>query len=54
MEMLRVLLLTSTIGFVATSCHWKVFIAQLISFVFIVVFLKSHPPVEFLHSPCSD
>ena len=42
-EMVRVLLLTSCVGFLAMTCWMKIFVAQFISVVFMVLFLVVHP-----------
>ena len=48
-EMLRILLLTSCIGFFGRSCETKVLIAQVIALVFLVVFLLHRPYRNPLH-----
>jgi hypothetical protein len=46
-EMARVLLLTSTVGFTARTCHYKILAALVIALFFLVLFLQHHP------CPCS-
>ena len=47
-EMVRVLLLTSWLGFLARSCAMRVLAAQLIAVAFTTLFLWSRPPVKIL------
>ena len=42
-EMIRTLILTSTIGFMSSSCHVKLLVALIISFVFTTVFVFVRP-----------
>ena len=49
MEMIRKLLLTSTIGFMSTECNFKLMSALLISFIFIVVYVQKKPYVRARH-----
>ena len=42
-ELLRKLILTSWIGFMARSCHYKLLMSQLVSFAFILLFFTISP-----------
>ena len=42
-EALRVLILTSLVGFLGRDCHMKVLAAEMIAFGFLVMFLAKHP-----------
>ena len=48
-EMIRILLLTSTIGLFGATCYFKILAAQLISLVFLVVFLIERPYRKRIH-----
>ena len=42
LEMIRVMLLTSTVGF-AQSCHMKILVANFLAFLFLIFFLVKRP-----------
>merc|ERR1711964_594099 len=42
-EMIRVLILTSTVGFFARTCWMKAFFAQVISIIYLAIFLYARP-----------
>ena len=50
LEMTRTLILTSTLGFLSSSCYVKLLMAQIISFAFLLLFLSVHPYRRKLHN----
>ena len=48
--MCRILLLTSTMGFVSKSCHIKILVAQLLSLVFLLLFVYTRPYRLIFHN----
>ena len=42
-EMVRILLLSSCVGFLARSCYMKILAAQVIGLAFLILFVSHHP-----------
>ena len=49
-ETLRILLLTSCVGFISRSCYVKMLVAQIIALVFLVLFLWCRPYRRSYHN----
>ena len=48
LDMVRILILTSWMGFVSKACYMKVLMSQMISLVFLVLFLYWRPCTSFV------
>ena len=48
LDMVRILILTSWMGFVSKACYIKVLMSQMIALVFLVLFLHWRPCTSFV------